>query len=228
MARPYLSVVIPVYREPDLDALLMHLRQTLPAAGYEIIVSDGEPGHSTLQDLADPTVVRVRSRPGRGAGLADGAARARGEVLLFLHADTRLPVDAWEHIWSFLADPALAAGAFDLAIDSPRRPYRLIEKAVFLRSRLLGLPYGDQALFVRREVYTALGGFAQIPLMEDVNFVRRLRRAGYRLGIVPVPVRTSPRRWEKEGLVYATIRNWFLVTLFFLGVSPDRLARWYR
>ena len=228
MTRPYLSVVIPVYREPDLETLLAHLRRILPAAGSEIIVSDGEPGYSTLRSLPDSDVVRVHSRPGRGRGLADGAAQARGEVFLFLHADTRLPPSAWESIRTLLADSSLAAGAFDLAIDSPRWSYRLIEKGVYLRSRLLGLPYGDQALFVRREVYAALDGFAPLPLMEDVDFVRRLRRAGHRLRMVTAPVRTSPRRWEKEGLVYATVRNWVLVSLSWLGVSPDRLKRWYR
>lgn len=157
-----------------------------------------------------------------------GAARASGEVLLFLHADTQLPRKAFFVISNAMADARIAGGAFDLAIDSPRPIFRVMERTASRRSRLTRIPYGDQAIFLRRSVFAALGGYREIPLMEDVDLMVRLRRAGQRIHILPDRVRTSPRRWERDGVLFGTLRNWTLVTLYALGVSPDRLVRFYR
>ena len=170
----------------------------------------------------------VPLRAGRGRQLNRAAGVASGDGLIFLHADTKLPSDALVSIGNAFCDPTLAGGAFDLAIDSPRRFFRLIERVASIRTRLTRIPYGDQAIFLRRDWFRSLGGFREIPIMEDVDLMRRLKRSGGRIVILPEPVLTSARRWEQEGILYATLRNWTLVTLFLLGVDARLLARKYR
>jgi rSAM/selenodomain-associated transferase 2 len=157
-----------------------------------------------------------------------GAAAAEGDILVFLHADTRLPMDALELIDKVMAQPGLAGGAFDLGIRSNRLIYRIIATTASLRSRLTGIPYGDQAIFIRRTYFKQLGGYPDIPLMEDVAFMRQIKKAGGRIHMIPKCVSTSPRRWEKEGVLYTTLRNWILFVSYSLGVSPETLARYYR
>jgi rSAM/selenodomain-associated transferase 2 len=157
-----------------------------------------------------------------------GAGAASGEILIFLHADTQLPPDALIRIGEALRYQTLAGGAFDLAIDSSRPVFRLIEQAASIRTRLTRIPYGDQAIFLRRAWFRSLGGFRNLPIMEDVDLMRRLKQAGGRIAILPERAVTSARRWEQEGIVTATLRNWFLVTLFLFGIDAGRLVRWYR
>jgi rSAM/selenodomain-associated transferase 2 len=155
-----------------------------------------------------------------------GARHATGEVLLFLHADTRLEPGAFDQLTSALGDSTIIGGAFSLGLGSRAWGLRLIEAATNLRARLFSLPYGDQAIFVRRAVFEEIGGYAELSLMEDLEFIRRLKRRG-RLVILSAKAITSARRWEKEGVLYTTVRNWVVTVLFFLGVSPTTLARWY-
>jgi rSAM/selenodomain-associated transferase 2 len=157
-----------------------------------------------------------------------GAAAARGAIYLFLHADTRLPAAALLHVRHALTSPGVAAGAFRLGIDAPAKAYRVIEAMVSLRSRFLQMPYGDQAIFIKSGEFHRLGGFREIPLMEDVDLIQRLKKAGKRIVILPQRVRTSPRRWEKEGIVFCTLRNWALMTLYLMGWPPERLAAYYK
>jgi rSAM/selenodomain-associated transferase 2 len=156
-----------------------------------------------------------------------GALLAGGEVLLFLHADTELPPDGLTRICSVIRDKGCVGGSFDLGIRSDRLCFRLIESAASLRSRMTRIPYGDQAIFLRRDYFRGLGGFRELPLMEDVDLMRRLRRSGGRIHIIRGKVKTSARRWESEGVLYCTLRNWMLMFLYLLGVSPERLARFY-
>jgi rSAM/selenodomain-associated transferase 2 len=189
---------------------------------------DGDPAGGTLRAIPDGDCRKLLSEPGRGRQLNQGSGAATGEVLIFLHADTKLPPDALISIGDALRDPALAGGAFDLAIDSPRRVFRLIERVASLRTRLTRIPYGDQGIFLRETWFQSLGGYREIPIMEDVDLMRRLKRTGGRVTILPVRVVTSARRWEGDGILYTTLRNWSLVTLFLLGVDAGLLARWYR
>jgi hypothetical protein len=115
-----------------------------------------------------------------------------------------------------------------LAIDSERPVFRLIEKAASLRSRLTKIPYGDQAVFMRKTVFNELGGFRDIPIMEDVEIMRRIKKRSGKICIIDKAARTSSRRWEREGIVYTTLRNWLLITLYLIGVKPEKLARFYR
>jgi rSAM/selenodomain-associated transferase 2 len=167
----------------------------------------------------------ILSPRGRGLQLHRGARAAAGEWLVFLHADTRLERGWTDALRALPAD--ILGGAFRLAVDSPRRAYRLVEAAVALRCRLFRLPFGDQGLFVRRPAYEAIGGFPPIPLMEDVAFARRLARAG-RMAFPAVRAFTSARRWERHGVVGTTVRNLGLQALYAAGCPPERLAGLYR
>jgi hypothetical protein len=157
-----------------------------------------------------------------------GAGLALAPICLFLHADTRLPSTALVDIQRILRGASLAGGAFDLGIDSPKKAYRLIESVASLRSRLTRIPYGDQAIFIRKNAFWRLGGYRAIPLMEDVDLMRRLKRAGLRIALLNKRVSTSPRRWEQEGALYCTLRNWALMALYLVGWPVERLAKYYR
>ena len=224
-----ISVVIPVYREREhVNEAISHLRRQGWPGGLEVIVVDGEQSGTTLRAIRDAGVKTAVASGGRGAQMNAGAASARGEMLLFLHADTRLPPNGLSLASDLLVSHGRLAGAFLLGIASPRPALRAVAAVANVRSRLMRIPYGDQALFFRTEIFHAAGGFRNIPIMEDVELMRRLRRMGIRIGFVNARVSTSARRWHREGVVYTTLRNWTLLTLFWLGVSPRRLARYYR
>ena len=157
-----------------------------------------------------------------------GASVARGEVLIFLHADTEPPLHALKKIDSLLERSECVGGAFDLGIRSDRLILKAIGKLASWRSHLTRVPFGDQAIFLRREYFNRIGGYKEIPLMEDVELMRRIKKLGDEIWIFHDRVMTSPRRWEKEGVVYCTFRNWTLQVLYLLGISPRRLAFFYK
>jgi rSAM/selenodomain-associated transferase 2 len=204
--------------------------QRLPAAiqsvraDADVIVVDGGSRDATRAVAAAEGARVLESPRGRGRQLDEGARAATGDWLLFLHADTRLEA-GWVDALAALP-PDVVGGAFRFAVDSPRAAFRAVERAVRLRLRLFALPYGDQGIFVRREVYARIGGVPHLPLMEDVAFVRRLRRAG-RLAFLPTRAFTCARRWDRYGIVGTTLRNWWLIGLYAAGQSPERLARRY-
>jgi len=215
-----ISVVIPALNE---EACLARAIRSV-SADAEVIVVDGGSRDGTREIAARLGAAVLSRPPSRGGQMGAGAAGACGDWLLFLHADTWLE-PGWAQAVRNLG-PESAGGAFRLAIEAPGRSYRLVETAVDLRSRFLGLPYGDQALFVRRTVYERLGGMAPIPLMEDVDLVRKLRGVG-RLVFLPLRAFTSPRRWQEHGVLGTSFRNWGLLALYAAGVPPSRLARMY-
>lgn len=206
---------------------LARVLELADAALCEVIVVDGSPTADTVGLLADLPVRTLQSDPGRARQMNAGAAAARGRVLLFLHADTCLPDDALRLVSKQLAQPKVVAGAFALAIAESQPVYRCIAAAATLRSRLTRMPYGDQAIFIRAETFHALGGYRDIPIMEDIDLMRRLKQQRLRIAIVDVPVQTSGRRWRQEGVVYTTLRNMVLVLLYLAGVDPRRLVRLY-
>jgi rSAM/selenodomain-associated transferase 2 len=222
--RPFVSVVIPVLN--DAAAAGQLLPQVPPDPAVELILVDGDndPGLAGILNER-PDVRLVRTAPGRGRQMNAGAAGAAGEWLLFLHADSRLP-DRWREAIAGLA-PAAIGGWFRFALDDPAWQARVIERLVAWRVRRLRLPYGDQGIVVRRDVFETLGGFADLPLMEDVDFVRRVRAAG-EMRELPLPLVTSARRWRRDGWFRRSARNVALVTLYFAGVRPETLVRWYR
>ncbi len=164
---------------------------------------------------------------GRARQMNCGAAEARGEVLLFLHADTLLPDNFPGLIMDAVNQPAVAAGAFSLAIDSPSKRLAAIAWAANLRSRLLHLPYGDQAIFIRRSMFNSIGGFPEMEIMEDFVFIRNSKREG-KLIILPDCATTSARRWENMGIIRTTLINQLVICGYSLGVPAKVLSRWYR
>jgi rSAM/selenodomain-associated transferase 2 len=225
----HVSVVVPVLNETKgINQLIAHINSISKGATVEIIVADGDPLGSTINAISDSNVSKVLSKKGRGLQMNAGAASSSGEILLFLHADTLLPVGAFEKISAVMKTGRYAGGAFDLGIDSGRASLRIIEHAASFRSRITRIPYGDQAIFIRRDIFQAMGGFNDFPIMEDVDLMQRLKSSGQQIVIIPHQVRTSPRRWEKEGVLYCTLRNWILITMFIFGVKPEKLARFYK
>jgi rSAM/selenodomain-associated transferase 2 len=228
MNRCDISIVMPVFHEEEVVNEAVDALYRVPYDGcLQIIVVDGDPEGRTTKAVRDARVEKVHSEKGRGRQMNAGAAVATGEILLFLHADTELPPEGLTKIRSVMRDGHFAGGSFDLRIGSGKLRYRLIERMASLRSRLTRMPYGDQAIFLRKECFTRLGGFRERGIMEDVDLVRRIRRSGGRLHIMRDKVTTSARRWEQEGALYCTLRNWMLLLLYLLGLSPERLARFY-
>lgn len=231
MLSPLISVIIPVYCEGSrINQTIDRLKSS--ASGLvslaEIIVVDGDSGQSTLKVIHDPDVIKKGSLAGRGVQMNHGARTATANLLLFLHADTILPANAFSTILDLFRDKNIVAGAFDLVIDAPHPGFRIIERTATLRSRITRIPFGDQAIFIKADCFQKLGGYKPIPLMEDVDIMLRVRQQGYRIRFIPDPVVTSARRWKKEGMIYTTLRNWILQLLFYIGVSPEKLKNYYR
>jgi len=222
------SIIVPVLKEEDqINSLIDHLRTQDADLAYEIIVVDGDSRGNTLNAIRAEDVIKIKAEKGRARQMNAGAEVATGQVLIFLHADTRLPDDALEKIDRILQNPEYVGGAFDLKIDSDRLFLRYISMRASQRSRRNRLPYGDQAIFLRKEYFEQIGRFEDIPLMEDIELLRRIKRDGKQIYILPDKVTTSARRWQRDGALYTTMRNRILVALFHLGVNPSRLAKYY-
>ncbi|MGH7473652.1 MAG: TIGR04283 family arsenosugar biosynthesis glycosyltransferase [Candidatus Methylomirabilales bacterium] len=221
-----LSIVIPVLNEaPNLERLLPDLSQNCP--GAEVIVVDGGSTDGSAQAVAQYPLARLVVSPcGRARQMNAGAREARGETLLFLHADTRLPDGAAEALRAALADPRVVGGRFDIRLDSPRVIFRVIAFFINCRSRLSRIATGDQALFCRQHIFAEMGGYPEIPLMEDVEFSTRLKRRGT-ITCLRLTVTASARKWEREGVVRTVLLMWMLRLLYFFGVRPARLHRLY-
>jgi rSAM/selenodomain-associated transferase 2 len=200
-----------VAREPDAEVL---------------VVDGGSVDDSRAVAARVPSVRWLSVAPGRARQMNAGAGAARGDVLLFLHADTSLPDGAGAAIVAALRDPAVVGGRFDVRLDSRRPLLGVVAWLMNWRSRLTDICTGDQGIFVRRSVFDALGGYPDIPLMEDVELTRRLKRRG-RLAALRLRVATSARKWEREGVVRTIVLMWSLRLLYALGVSPARLHDWY-
>jgi len=218
--------VLPALDEaPNLARLLPELRRACP--GAEIIVVDGGSRDGTADVARGQAGVQLlEGARGRARQMNAGARRAGGDVLLFLHADTSLPDGAPVAIAAALADPAVVGGRFDVRFDSGRRVLRVVAWFMNARSRVTSICTGDQAIFVRRADFEAVGGYPDIPLMEDIELCRRLKARG-RLAALRARVTTSARKWEREGPLRTIGLMWALRLLYFCGVDPARLYRWY-
>lgn len=223
--RERISVIVPTLNEADhLPQALLGLKD---AKNVETVVVDGGSTDGTPEIAERAGCQLLRSLPGRALQMNAGAQAATGSILVFLHADTRLPGRFDEDVRRALDRPRVAAGAFRLRIDGPQRALRLIEWGVNVRSRYLQMPYGDQALFLKAETFRSIGGFPELPIMDDFELVRRLRRFG-RIAILPFPVTTSARRWLALGPWRTTWINQKVIAGYRLGVPAERLAQWYR
>jgi rSAM/selenodomain-associated transferase 2 len=219
-----LSVVIPALDEADRIAPAV---AGAAAAGVEVLVVDGGSRDGTAEKARAAGAAVVASPPGRARQLAVGFEATRGEVVLFLHADSVLPAGWPAAVRAALADPSAVGGHFDLRFDERGPLLRLIEWGVRLRVALFGLAYGDQALFARRAALEEIGGVPQAPFMEDLDLVRALRRRG-RLARVRSPVTTSARRYREGGALRVMLRNQVAAAGWWLGLDRGRLLEWYR
>jgi rSAM/selenodomain-associated transferase 2 len=193
----------------------------------EVIVVDGDMEGKTIREIRNGDVIKSVSPKGRGRQMNKGASLAKGDILLFLHTDTELPGGAFTVISSTVDKVQCVAGSFDLGIKSERPIFRLIEWIVHIRTRITRIPYGDQAIFIKRDVFNNMNGYREIPLMEDVDLMKRIRKSEGRICIIPQKVKTSPRRWEREGVLYCSLRNLMLTSLYHLGVDPEKLVKFY-
>jgi rSAM/selenodomain-associated transferase 2 len=221
-----ISVIIPTLNEEKNIGVCIR-RVLAEGADCEIIVADGGSTDCTVEKAKEFHGVKVvNSERGRGLQMNRGAVSANGNVLLFLHADTRLEEGWGRDVNGSLHDDVFAGGAFAFRIDGAGKHFRLIELWVKMRCSLFSLPYGDQGIFVRRDIFDKLGGYRDIPLMEDVDLVRRIKRIG-RMTVLARKAVTSARRWTGGGWIRVSLLNQFIMILFRLGVNPGRLAKMY-
>ncbi|KFB69914.1 TIGR04283 family arsenosugar biosynthesis glycosyltransferase [Candidatus Accumulibacter vicinus] len=220
--RPFLSLILPVLNEAATICAQLALLQELRSRGVELLLVDGGSCDGT-PDLARPGVDRLLESPrGRATQMNAGAHASQGEVLLFLHADTTLPPAADELIRAAMTDD-VAWGRFDVRIDGRQPLLRVVESMMNWRSRLSGIATGDQGIFVRREVFERLGGYPELPLMEDIALSRQLKRIA-RPVCLRERVLTSGRRWQKHGVLRTILLMWRLRASYFLGADPQQLA----
>ncbi|MBU6410272.1 MAG: TIGR04283 family arsenosugar biosynthesis glycosyltransferase [Verrucomicrobia bacterium] len=219
------SVIIPALNEAEhITASITSAREGKP---HEVIVVDGGSTDETVQLARETGVMVIHSAPGRARQMNAGAARATGNVLLFLHADTLLPRDFMGVVSEPLREREVIAGAFRFKTDGKFFGKWILERAVNLRSNWRQMPYGDQALFLKRCVFEELGSFADLPIMEDYELVCRLRQHG-RVVTVRQEVVTSGRRWQHLGLFRTSLLNWRLIFSYQRGQSPEILAESHR
>ena len=220
-----ISVIIPAINEASrIGESLQSVRH---GRCEEVILVDGGSRDDTVAIAKSMGAKVIAAAPPRAHQLNAGARDAVGDALLFLHADTRLPESYDEPIMGCLEKPGTVCGAFRLRIDSPRKELRIVESLADFRSICLRTPYGDQAIFMRAELFHRIGGFPAMPIMEDFELMRRLRKKG-KIRTLPQAVLTCSRRWDNLGVIRTTLTNQLIIGAYLLGTSPERIARWYR
>ena len=222
---PTISVIIPTLNEEK--ELPQTLAQLDRYKKLEVIVVDGGSEDSTVEIAKNHGRQVLSSPKGRGVQLNYGAKVSSGEILLFLHGDTRLPDKFDSLIHKTIKKKNCAAGAFSLRIDSPRKSLAMIAYCANLRSKYLQMPYGDQAIFTSRNIYSKAGGYAEVPIMEDYIFMQNIRKYG-KICILDEEAITSARRWQNFGVIRTTLINQFIVFGYHCGVQLPTLARWYQ
>ncbi|GAB4238113.1 MAG: TIGR04283 family arsenosugar biosynthesis glycosyltransferase [Stanieria sp.] len=257
MTQPMISIIIPVFNEAaiiqtaieqlkdnqDIEVIIVDggsqdRTVELVLAMGAVFVETGRGGDGEKRRRGDREKGRhgegnnklklmIASEPGRAYQMNAGAAIAKGDILLFLHVDTQLPANYQSLIYKTLSSSQVMAGTFELAIDSQAKSFRLIETMVNLRSRLLSLPYGDQAIFLNKSTFEKIGGYRNLAIMEDFELIQRLKRHG-KIVIASAAVLTSPRRWRQLGVWQTTAINQLIILGYYLGISPTKLRNFYR
>lgn len=225
-----LSILIPVLNESSRVAEAVRRAFDIGCDELqvaEVLVIDGGSHDDSVNQAEASGATVIRSEAGRGQQLATGARAATGELILMLHVDNWLAAESASQVVAALKDEGVEAGAFWQRIEATGYRYRALEWGNAMRVRWFGLAYGDQAIFVRRSVLEAIGGIPELPLMEDVALMRLLKRRK-RPVLLSGPVHVSPRRWQENGIIRQTLKNWFLLSAYTIGFSVERIARWYR
>lgn len=221
-----LSIIIPVLNEAVLIEQTLRVLQPLRKAGHEVIVVDGGSQDETISRSTPYTDKVFQGARGRSRQMNAGAEVAKHDLLLFLHADTFLPEGADGFIIKGLEEKKLQWGRFDVKLSGKHPLFRMVEFLMNWRSRMTGIATGDQAIFVKRDLFESIGGFPDVDLMEDIALSKRLKKYGRPL-CLRKPVLTSSRRWEEKGLIRTIFLMWFLRLVYFLKVNPNRLAKFY-
>jgi rSAM/selenodomain-associated transferase 2 len=222
------SIIVPIYNEAAaLPGFVEHLQglRTADPAGIELVLVDGGSSDDSVEEIEEAGLVCRHANRGRAVQMNDGAQAATGDLLLFLHADTRINLEAIAQARQAIVDGAVG-GFFEVCLSSSRPLLSLVGRMISWRSRLSGVASGDQAIFVTRAAFDEVGGYAALPLFEDVDLSRRLKRLG-QFTAVDASVTTSARRWENGGAIRTILRMWILRVLYYCGVSPERLERYY-
>ena len=226
-----ISIIVPVFNEAK--NIKSFLSQFDRVSELEIIIVDGGSSDLTSEKIKELAILNNKiklttsNESGRANQMNHGAALAQGNILLFLHADTFLPNNYQQTIQNILRQPEVILGGFELAINGSEPALRLIETTVNWRSRFLSLPYGDQGLFITRDNFVILGGFAELPIMEDFNLVQRAKKQG-KIAIARAKVTTSARRWQKLGIFKTTLVNQLIIIGYYFKISPTKLRDFYR
>ncbi len=223
---PKLSIIIPVLNEEQLLARNQEMFASLLRGGHEILVVDGGSQDNSIQTARELGCRVFPTRASRGHQLHYGAERSRHELLLFLHADTLLPLHAMEIVVQALSKSNRHWGRFNIRLSNPKLVFRVIAWFMNTRSCLTGIVTGDHAMFIRRECYFNCGGYSDIPIMEDIEFCLRLKRIASPV-CLPDKVITSSRKWEQKGLFNTILTMWKLRLMFFFGIPPEKLVRRY-
>ncbi len=218
------SIIVPTLNEElILENTLTQMQRLSP---HELIISDGGSSDDTRNIAGKFSHQVITGCAGRAVQMNAGADEATGDVLLFLHADSRIEPEGYRKIIECMANPQWVGGAFTLRIESGRQSLKLIALLANIRAKYFGLAYGDQGFFVRKKIFRDLNGFSPLPICEDLDFYRRLKKKG---GVILLKeeAHTSPRRWLREGIFFTTARNFLIAVLFGLGFPPRILTKWY-
>lgn len=222
------SVIIPVLNESKIiNSTIDHIFAIDKKNECEVIVVDGNPQKNTIKAINNKRVICLGSLKGRARQMNKGASVARGDILIFLHADTKLPENAFDKVAQAIENKKYVAGAFSLGIDSTNIILKFIAFTSNFRVHFSRVPYGDQAIFIRRDYFNEIGGYSNIPLMEDVDLMKRIKKHKKKIYIIRDRVMTSARRWKQYGIIYTNLMNHLVRTLYFLGVHPDKLVKLY-
>ena len=218
------SIIVPTLNEElVLEKTLTQFQQLSP---HELIVSDGGSDDGTRNIAGRFSHRVITGSAGRALQMNVGADEATGDILLFLHADSRIEPESYRKMLQCMLNPEWIGGAFTLCIESGKWSLKLIALLANIRSKYFGLAYGDQGFFVRKEVFKDMNGFSPLPICEDLDFYYRLRKKGPVI-LLKEKAHTSPRRWIKEGILFTTARNTLIAVLFGLGFPPHILTKWY-
>jgi rSAM/selenodomain-associated transferase 2 len=219
------SIIVPTLNEAKgLTETLTQIQQLFP---YELVISDGGSHDGTLEIAQEFTEHVVKGSTGRALQMNAGARVANGDIFLFLHADSCIEPASYKKMLHSLGSSEKIGGAFSLYIDSDKWSLRLITRLANLRSKYFGMAYGDQAFFVKNSTFQQMNGFAELPICEDIDFFKRLRKLGPVI-LLKEKALTSSRRWLEEGVWFTTIRNILIAILFILGFPPRVLTKWYQ
>ncbi|MBS3168668.1 TIGR04283 family arsenosugar biosynthesis glycosyltransferase [Candidatus Woesearchaeota archaeon] len=227
MKKPKFSIIIPVYNEEGINSLIKELNDLELIKKAEIIVVDGNK-NTTIKKIKFKGIIKIISEKGRAKQMNLGAKNAKGDILIFLHADTKLQKDALTKIEKALEDQSYVAGAFSLRLDSKNLFLKLVSFITSIRSKIVRIPYGDQAIFIRKNYFKKINGFRDIPILEDVELMRSIRKNCNCIKILDEEVISSARRWNEKGIIKTTYTNRKIMFLYMLGFTPEKLVEIYK